>query len=70
MMLARQDKPFHARRFYRLAPLVGVLRRGVKDGRRFLSATPFFIGKGVDGIMHKGIILHFLYFQLPLVGHD
>ena len=69
-MLASQDKPFHACRLNRLAPLIGVLRRGIEDGRGLFPVAPFLVGKGVDGIMHKGIKLHFLNYKLSIVGHD
>ena len=54
MVLYREYDHFHASRFHRLAPLVGMQFLQVKYPRVFLSVSPFHAGERVGTEVHEG----------------
>ena len=70
VVLAGEDHAFHAGIRDRLAPLVSVLRGGIKNAFGFLAVAPFAVRKGIDRVVDKGVIPHFLDQELTAVGDD
>ena len=66
MVLTRENQPFHTRSRGGAGNLFGIEVSRVKERRRFIAVTPFFIGEGVDGEMDESVKLHFMPTKLPV----